>query len=197
MTLRKALRMLETQGLLKRRLGDGTYVAEPKIERHAAKLVSFSRGMTRRGYKTGAQVIQFEQRLVEAAIARELNIPVSSMVFYFQRVRLLNEEPVMLERFWMPVQRFADLDQYDLVNRFIYDIVELEYGLAVTRARQSLEPVVATEFEADLLGIDVGAPLMLERRLAFDQNDQPIEYGKDLYRGDRFRFITDMAPMEL
>jgi DNA-binding GntR family transcriptional regulator len=38
---------------------------------------------------------------------------------------------------------------------------------------------------------------MLERRLAFDQNDQAVEYGRDLYRGDRFRFVTEMAPLEL
>jgi DNA-binding GntR family transcriptional regulator len=38
---------------------------------------------------------------------------------------------------------------------------------------------------------------MLERRLTVDQDDRPIEYGKDLYRGDRFRFITEIAPLEL
>ena len=38
---------------------------------------------------------------------------------------------------------------------------------------------------------------MLEQRLGFDQDDQPVEYAKDLYRGDRFRFVTEMAPLEL
>ncbi|MFQ5854143.1 MAG: 2-aminoethylphosphonate--pyruvate transaminase [Anaerolineae bacterium] len=39
MTVRRALRMLEMQGLLIRRQGNGTYVAEPKIERQAGQLV--------------------------------------------------------------------------------------------------------------------------------------------------------------
>jgi DNA-binding GntR family transcriptional regulator len=38
---------------------------------------------------------------------------------------------------------------------------------------------------------------MLERRLGLDQDDQPVEWGKDLYRGDRFRFVTEIAPLEL
>jgi len=38
---------------------------------------------------------------------------------------------------------------------------------------------------------------MLERRLSFNQDDQPVEFGKDLYRGDRFRFVTEMAPLEI
>jgi DNA-binding GntR family transcriptional regulator len=38
---------------------------------------------------------------------------------------------------------------------------------------------------------------MLERRVSFDPNQHPVEYGSDLYRGDRFRFVTDMASLEL
>jgi len=196
MTLRRALMRLELQGLLNRRQGAGTYISEPKIERQADELVSFSRGMTRRGYLPGAKLLNFERRAAKVRIARELCIPVGAEVFYFNRLRYLDQEPVMLEEFWMPVDRFPDLETFDLIHRFIFDIVEDEYGLTVTRARQSLEPVVATDYEAEMLNIRVGSPLMLERRLSFDEHDEPIEYGKDLYRGDRFRFVTEIAPME-
>lgn len=197
MTLRRALQLLEMRGLLLRRQGDGTYVAEPKIERQAGRLVPFTRGMQRRGYVPGARVITLEKRPVEVAVARELRLPVSAPVYFVRRLRLINQEPVMLERLTVPAQRFPGLERYDLSSRSIYAVMEKEYGVVITRARQSLEPVVAAEYEADLLGINPGAPLMLERRLGFDQDDQPVEYGKDLYRGDRFRFVTDIAPLEL
>ena len=64
------------------------------------------------------------------------------------------------------------------------------------QAQQSLEAVSATEFEAELLDVLPGAPLMLESRQASDPERRPVEYGQDLYRGDRFRFITDIAPKE-
>jgi GntR family transcriptional regulator len=142
-------------------------------------------------------VITFSQRPVEAAMAGHLKLPVSTPVYDIHRLRLINEEPVMLERFTIPVSRFPGLERHDLVTRSMYEIMEKEYGVSVSRARQSLEPVVAAEYEAELLGIEPGAPLMLERRLSFDKENQPVEYGKDLYRGDRFRFVTDMASLEL
>lgn len=194
MTLRRALRLLETQGLLARRRGDGTYVAEPKIERQAGKLAPFTQSMERRGYAPGARVLTLEKRPAVAAVARELKIPVSAPVYFVRRLRLINQEPVMLERFTTPAHRFPGLERFDLSNRSAYDVMENEYGVTVVRARQSLEPVVATEYEAELLDVAPGAPLMLERRLSLDQEDRPVEYGRDLYRGDRFRFITEMAP---
>ena len=77
-----------------------------------------------------------------------------------------------------------------------YEILETEYEVSVTQARQSLEAVIATEYEAGLLQVQPGAPLMLERRSAFDPSGQPVEHGRDLYRGDRFRFVTETAPIE-
>lgn len=197
MTLRAALRILEQQGLLVRQQGAGTYIAQPKIERQAGKLISFTRNMQRRGYKTGAKVILFEQRPAKASIAKKLHIPTATPVHYFQRLRLINREPLLLEKFTIPVARFPGLDKHDLVNRSIYEIMEMEYSISVSHAQQSLEPVVATEYEAALLTVEPGAPLMLERRVTFDQQGRPIEWGEDLYRGDRFRFITEIAPLEV
>jgi len=196
MTRRRALQVLELQGLLMRRQGDGTYVTAPKIERQAGNLVPFTRGMQRRGYTPGAQVITFERRPAEPSVAKELQLPASTPVYTIRRLRLINQEPVMLERFTLPVRRVPGLERYDLASRSVYEVMETKYGISVTRARQSLEPVVAAEYEAELLQVNPGAPLMLEQRLSFDQDDQPIEYGNDLYRGDRFRFVTEIAPLE-
>lgn len=197
MTLRQALGMLESQGLLVRRQGSGTYVADPKIEREADQLVPFTKGMQRRGYRPGAKLIVLEQRPAEVSVAKQLQLPVSAPVYYGHRLRLINQEPAMLEKFVLPAHRFPGFEDHDLSNHSIYEVLEAEYDVAVTRARQSVEAVNATEYEAKWLGIEPGAPLLLERRLGFDQNDQPVEYGKDVYRGDRFRFVTEMAPLEL
>jgi GntR family transcriptional regulator len=196
MTLRAALRELSNKGLLVRRPGDGTYISKPKIERQAGKLVPFTESMRNRGYRTDAKIIALEQRLAEVSVARQLKISVSTPIYYIQRLRLINREPVMLEKFSVPVYRFPNLDTHDLEAQSFYKIAESEYGITIHQAQQSLEAVSATEFEAELLAVDTGAPLMLERRLAFDPDSRPVEYGQDLYRGDRFRFITEIAPLE-
>jgi len=196
MTLRAALRVLDNKGLLVRRPGDGTYIAEPKIERQAGKLVPFTEGMHLRGYQTGAKIIVLEERLAEVSVANKLKIAVSSQIYYIQRLRLINRAPVMLEKFAVPIYRFPNLDNYDLEMRSFYEIAENEYGITIHQAQQSLESVSATEFEAELLQVALGAPLMLERRQAFDPDRHPVEIGQDLYRGDRFRFITENALKE-
>ena len=193
LTLRRALSRLEALGLVVRQHGKGNYVAEPKIERQTGGLISFTHGMERRGLVPGAKVITLEKRPVETAVAKEMGLPVLTPVYYGYRLRLLNQEPVMLEKFWMPAQIFPNLENHDLTNYSTYKIMESEYGISMLKARRSFEPTIATEYESELLEIEIGFPLMLLRRLGFDQDGRCVEYGKDLYRGDRFRFVTEEA----
>ena len=197
MTLRRALRALEAQGLVVRKHGVGTFIAAPKIDRQMDAVFRFTTGMQRRGYTPGARIISLEQVVVDKALARELAVPVSARAYRILRLRSVNQEPVLLEDYSIPAQRFPGLEKHDLERRSIYEVMENEYGVTIFRARQSFEPVVASEFEAELLGVRVGAPLMLEKRISFDRDDRPVEYGKDRYRGDRFRFITEAAPFDL
>jgi GntR family transcriptional regulator len=197
MTLRRALGVLESQGLILRKHGVGTFITEPKIDRQMDVVFRFTSGMQNRGLTPGAEMISFEEILAESVLAKDLAIPIFSPVYSILRLRSINHEPVMLETYKIPVERFPGLDRYDLEGRSIYEIMESEYGVPITRARQSFEPITATDFEADLLDINIGEALMLEIRLSYDDSNQPVEYGKDRYRGDRFRFVTEAIPFTL
>jgi GntR family transcriptional regulator len=150
-----------------------------------------------RGFKPQTKLINFEQIMAESSMAKDLMVPISAQIYSILRLRSINNEPVMLESYLIPVARFPELDQYDLENRSIYEILEDEYGVSIARARQSFEPVIATDFEAKLLNIPVGDALMMEKRLSYDAHNLPIEIGKDRYRGDRFRFVTEAVPFSL
>ncbi|HLE14860.1 MAG TPA: GntR family transcriptional regulator [Anaerolineales bacterium] len=197
LTLRRALGVLAAQGLIERRHGVGTYIAAPKFDRKMDVVFRFTRGMETRGFTPGARLISLDQSPVESALTRELDLLPEALVYHILRLRSVNQEPVLLESYTIPVQRFPGLDRFDLENRSIYEVMETDYGAHIERARQSFEPVLASAFEAELLGVPIGAPLMLEKRLSFDQTGRPVEYGRDRYRGDRFRFVTEAAPFEL
>jgi len=196
LTLRRALRSLESQGLITRRQGRGTHIASPKIERQAARLVSFTRGMQQRGFLPGTRLLSVDHIPAHAALAAVLQIGTGAPVCVVHRLRTLNLEPALLEQYTLPEERFAHLERHDLEGRSIYAILQDDFGVKIQKARQSLEPVSAGEYEAETLGVVLGAPLMLEQRLSFDALDRPVEHGRDLYRGDRFRFVTETAPWE-
>ena len=197
MTLRRALQVLDSQGLLIRRHGIGNFISQSKIERQVKSIFRFNSGMARRGYTPGTKLISVELSRSDRKLAREFGMQSPMMVYNILRVRSINQEPVMLESYKIPVKRFPGLAEFDLEARSIYEIFEEEYGVKIIRNRQVLEPITATSFEAELLHIDLGDPLMLEKRLSYDAQDIPIEYGLDRYRGDRFRFIAETSPVNI
>jgi GntR family transcriptional regulator len=196
MTLRRSLRVLESQGLVVRKHGVGTFIGEPKIDRQMDVVFRFTRGMQRRGLTPGAKIISLERVAVDRSVSRDLEVQASTPAYKILRLRSINQEPVMLESYIIPADRYPGLDTCDLENRSIYEVMESEYGVRIARARQSFEPIVASQFEAELLQVWVGAPLMLEKRISYDHEGLPVEYGRDRYRGDRFRFVTDAAPFD-
>jgi GntR family transcriptional regulator len=196
MTLRRALQVLKMHGLVNCKHGVGTFVADAKIDRQMNTVFRFTLGMQNRGFIPGAKVITFEQRAIDAASSRDLDVPMASPAYHIIRLRTINQEPVLIESYTIPKQLFPALDQFDLENRSLYEVMESEYGIRILHARQIFEPVLATKFDAKLLQVKIGAPLMMEKRISFDQNNRPVELGKDRYRGDRFRFVAEATPFD-
>lgn len=57
---------------------------------------------------------------------------------------------------------------------------------------RSLEPSAATTEEANILGIQKGAPVLLIKRTTYLQNGTAFEHAKSVYRGDRYTFVHYM-----
>ncbi|NMB25725.1 MAG: GntR family transcriptional regulator [Firmicutes bacterium] len=189
LTVRKALGMLVSQGVLYKVPSKGTFVAEPKLSQEMNVLVGLSDQLIRSGLQPGAKVLEISIVPAIRSVAKNLEVGEGTPVYYIHRVRYANREPIALERCYVPVQYYRGLETYDLENRSLYGIMGEEFGRPVRLARQGLEPVLATEDEARLLGISQPASLMMILRVGLDIDGVPVEYSKDLYRGDRSRFV--------
>ena len=194
-TLRNALSVLERRGLLERRQGAGTFVSNPRFERRAAEFFPFTEGIRHRGFEPGSQIISLQRLPASPSVAEQLELTEQDEVWRFHRLRSVNGEPFLVETFSLPSALAPEIDAFDLSERSVYDVLENEYDVVVDRAQLSLEAVAISEFEAELLRVSIGAPAMLERHLAFDTTGRPVDYGYDVYRGDRVRFITDSATL--
>jgi GntR family transcriptional regulator len=193
MTVRQAITDLVNLGILTRRRGDGTYVTQPKVTQTLNQLIGFTELMERRRVLPGAKVLELTVIGANKALARHLQINVGDRIWRIVRVRTGDRQPLALEHSFFPARLCPNLGRFDLEQRSIYRILKDEYGLVLTRATQTLEPTVANDFEAAALEVPKGSPLMLLERVGFAGDGVAVEYAKDLYRGDRSRFVVEMT----
>jgi len=191
MTLRHALSELALRGLVTRTVGrgGGTFVAEPKLEQDLTTLAGFSEQLRRHGKVAGARVLAAAEIPASPAAAAALELPEGDPVHDVRRIRLADGRPIVIEHSQFPAALFPGLLDCRL-DGSLYDLLAANYGQRPHRARESLEPVVAGVREAEALEMDEGAPLMLVERTAYSRSGQPLEYARDLFRGDRTRVVV-------
>jgi len=190
MTLRHALGELARRGLVTRAVGrtGGTFVAEPKLEQDLTTLAGFSEQLRRHGMVAGARVLAATSRPAGPAAAAALQLAEGDPVHDVRRVRLADGMPIAVEHSLFPAARCPGMLECRL-DGSLYELLEVKYGLRPHRARESLEPVTAGVREAEALEIAEGAPLMLVERTAYARTGQPVEFARDLFRGDRTRLV--------
>ena len=110
-------------------------------------------------------------------------------MYEVRRIRLADGRPIALERSLFPAARFPGMLEFRL-DGSLYELLEVRYGLRPHRARESLEPVTAGVREAEALEVAEGAPLMLVERTAYARSGEPLEFARDLFRGDRTRVVV-------
>lgn len=180
-TLRQALDLLEKDGLIERRQGSGTYVAEPRVAVDVRVLVSLTRSIVASGMTPGARVITSMIVPATGELATRFAVPPQTTLQHFERVRFADGRVVAFERSWFPASIAPNLSAFDLEHRSIYDVLEREYGVKLFRAEQEFDASVADEKVAALLDCEPGAPLMVVHRLSFDLNGRPVEYAVDRF----------------
>ncbi|HBW20215.1 MAG: GntR family transcriptional regulator [Streptosporangiaceae bacterium] len=191
MTLRHALGELAQRGLVVRAVGrnGGTFVAEPKVEQDLTTLAGFSAQLRRHGMLAGARVLAAAQVAASPVAAAALRIGAGDPAYDVRRIRLADGRPMVLEHSLFPAALFPGLLGCRL-DGSLYELLEDRYGQRPHRARESLEPVTAGVREAEALEVDEGAPLMLVERTAYARTGLPLEFARDLFRGDRTKVIV-------
>lgn len=192
-TVRQALNELVREGLLHRVKGKGTFVSAPKIQQDfMQKLVSFTEEMEQKGLKGTTRVLSLQVVAASKSVAAHLSLAIEEPVFQLERLRFINDEPIVVVTTYLPQKYCPNLIQQDLNNLSLYKTLEAQYGIRISRARRILEAIAATEEYAKLLEIEVGAPIQLSRTVAWDQYNRPIEFSIARYRGDRSQFTIDL-----
>jgi GntR family transcriptional regulator len=191
-TIRQALDALTARGLVERGVGRGTFVAAGKVVVRLSDVAGFTEQMARAGLVASARVLHAAVTPAPGRVAAALEIAEGAPALRVERLRLAGRLRLTLEDSWIPSERFPRMEELDLRGS-IYALMRDLYARAPVRIVEALEPVVAQEHSAVALGVAPGAALMLVERTAFDAGGVPVEYARDLHRGDRARFVVDAA----
>lgn len=186
-TLRKALDALVSEGLLVRRQGAGTFVAG-RVEKQFAKLSSFSEDMAARGRTVRSEWIGKTAGAVTPDEALTLGLSPGAPVYRFNRIRFADDVAMALE--YSAIPGFG-LDGVDVVGSSLYAALQAT-GMRPVRALQRLRAVLFNEEQAELLGIEAGAPGLYIERRGFLADGRVIEATQSWYRGDAYDFVAEL-----
>ena len=189
-TLRAAIDQLVRDGLLLRRHGKGTFVSEPKIALPLA-MTSFSEDMQRRGMRPGSRILAFEGITAGAKLGHRLRVSPGEALWAIRRLRLADEETMAIELLHVPRRLLPDLRRDQLEGTSFYELLA-SHGIAVASGIQTIEPTVTSDEEARILGVPVHSPAFLFERVSESQDGEPVEFVRSVYRGDRYRLITEL-----
>ena len=175
-TLRKAVDELTASGVLVRKQGLGTFVARHSLDRY---LFSFFHLVGHDGDKAypGVRFLRFETVTADAFAVEALAVPASTRLLHLCNVLSLKGQPVSIDHIYLPAARFAGLTERRLREReaTLYQLYQDEFDISVVRTSERVRGFAATSEQAELLGVAVGAPLLLVIRVAYTLRDRAVE----------------------
>lgn len=186
-TVRQAIQELEKEGYIYRLHGKGTFVSPEKFKQDLLEFYSFTEEMKRIGKIPSSKVLDFEIAKCNEKLARKMNLNVGDKIYIFTRLRLADNEPMMVETSHVPYNRFPGITKEELEEYAMYDIFTKRYNAKFTYAEEIFQPVLTRKDEAELLNYSEGLPGMMIERLTYE-NGNVIEYTKGIARGDRFKY---------
>ncbi|MDO4850044.1 MAG: GntR family transcriptional regulator [Coriobacteriia bacterium] len=188
-TVRLALKELETLGLISRKHGKGTFVSD--LTGGAMDLTtnySFTEQMRDAGREPKTVELDFQARDATKTLADRMGLHLGDKVLYMKRLRFADGVPMMLERTYVPANRFIGLTEETLSGKSLYAIIENDYHEVIRVAEEEFFASVARQNDAEALGIPEGAPVLQLSRLTYNDQNIVIEYTHSVARADQFKY---------
>ncbi len=186
-TVRKALEGLVNDGLLTRRQGAGTFVAN-RVEKNFSQLTSFSEDMISRGMKPSSEWLEKIESDVTTEEVMNYGLTPGTKIYRLSRRRFADKTPMSLEYTIIPSFCLPSLDS---VKSSLYEALEAS-GYRPVKALQRLRAIPLSKKHAKLLRAEVDDPGLLVERRGFLKDGRIIEISHSYYRGDTYDIVAEL-----
>ncbi len=191
-TIRHALSDLVNQGVLVTVHGVGTFVQDTRFAKTTEYLFGFSGEMALHGKEVTSRVLDAKVINADPFLARRLHVQLGAEVVFLYRLRLLEGEPMAIERAYLPAQLFPRILQHDFAQESLYQVLASHYDMKPDHAEQEIGAEIATDEVARMLGLEQPAVVLVFHRETRALDDRVIEYVDSEFRADRFQFYTHL-----
>lgn len=166
-TVQKAMNDLELEGYIERIHGKGMFVLNPLDEDNiyimdnekSDSILGFSREFKNR-VKITSKLITLKVIKAGTHLAKHLNIDENDDVYFIRRVRLINDVPAIVEDSNIPLKIIKEIPRDVLEKGSFYEYVEKVTGKKIKDADSLIEASLFNAELANLLAIEVGAPML-------------------------------------
>lgn len=188
-TVREAIRHLNRTGVLRRQRGRGTVVDRAQFEQPLGALYSLFRSIESTGVEQRSTVLQ-QGSTTDPVVAQRLELEEDAPLFFLERLRLADEQPLAIDRAWLPMRLASPLLDADFQHTALYDELERTCGVRPQAGWERIAPLVPSPEERRMLEMRRGeAAFFIERQSTFDR--APIEWRTTILRGGRYRFVAE------
>lgn len=191
-TVRQALAALRAEGFVLGGIGSSPRVQRVVPSQSFDTFVSFTEWARSLGKEPGQRVIEISRRIAEPSEAEGLGLDPGDTIVEVLRVRLFDDEPVMLESAVYPLEVGQRFLVEDLERVSMYQILR-EEGMAPVRAHNVIGAEGAGERESHWLGVSEGSALLRVRRTSYDVRGNILELATNRYLPSMATFTVDNA----
>jgi len=192
-TLRETLKILEQQGLIVRRRGRRTYIAEASIVKDLSINYGNSTMITEAGKSPGVREVSVRSERAWTEVAAALGIARGGPVLVVDRVRIANGQQVVWSIDTVPAALMREgpreLPRRKIVS--LYQFCKDQLGIRIVRGVAELKPVAATSEMAGKLGVRRGSPLMWLTQTDYSATDDPVMYSVEYHLPYAFVFMIN------
>lgn len=186
MTVRQALNELESDGIIVRERGKGSFVAIPRIEQEG--LMSFTEMVKSKGMNPSTKITKFG-KIVNSKLAQILRIEENEQIFVMTRVRKADDFPVAAETIYIPVKFVPDIENKNLEGSF-YELLKDEYSIEIKASKTSFSAVISDKNLEEILELEENIPLL--KLESINYYSDPVYYEISYYKSDQFNVTVNL-----
>lgn len=190
-TVRQAINKLVLEGLIVRKKGVGTKVAEKrKVITRLDNWLSFTQEMKERGISVRNFALDVKFVVPEEEVRDFFGLGEDKLVLRMERLRGTEENPIV--NFISYFHPRVGLTEDEDFSKPLYQILEEKYHTVAANSKEEIKAISADKNMAKKLAVKTGDPILFRKRFVFDPGERPIEYNLGYYNGNDFTYSIEI-----